>query len=145
MEPNAVTMNHSMRIPDPQLLKYELDGDESMRILVVEDNKDTAMSLMTLLVMKGFMVHNAYDGLSAITVAESFHPDVVFLDIGLPGINGHEVARRIRASAGGKDVRMIAITAWGDDEHRQRSADVGCECHLVKPVRMNDIMKVLAK
>jgi len=117
----------------------------STRVLVVEDNPDTAMSLMTLLVMRGYMVHNAYNGLSAVQVAGSFHPDVVILDIGLPDITGHEVARRIRASSGGKYVRMIALTAWGDDEQRKRSAAVGCECHLVKPVRLTDLMNVLAK
>ncbi len=72
----------------------------SLRILVVEDNRDTAMTLMTLLAMKGYMVHNAYNGLKAIEVAASFDPDVVLLDIGLPDITGHEVARRIRASKG---------------------------------------------
>lgn len=116
-----------------------------MRILVVEDNKDTAMSLMTLLAMKGYMVHTAYDGLKAVEVAETFAPDVVFLDIGLPGISGHEVARRIRASSGGKNVRMIALTAWGDEENRRLSAEVGCEHHLVKPVLLRDLIKVLGQ
>ncbi len=126
-----------MRMPRPQT------DPRTLRILVVEDNKDTAMVLMTLLAMKGYMVHNAYDGLKAVEVAATFHPDVVFLDIGLPGINGLEVARRIRASSGGKDVRMIALTAWGDDEQRRRSAEAGCEHHLVKPVLLRDLMMVL--
>lgn len=120
------------------------DPARSLRVLVVEDNTDTAMALMTLLVMKGYMVHNAYTGLSAVEVAAAFEPDVVLLDIGLPDINGHEVARRIRASKGDRDVRMIALTAWGDEENRQRSAAVGCEQHLVKPVSMQDLMQVLA-
>ena len=116
---------------------------ESVRILVVEDNRDTAMSLMILLAMKGYTVHTANDGLKAVEVAAAFEPDVVLLDIGLPGINGHEVARRIRASSGGKDVRMIALTAWGDEEHRKRSVEVGCEHHLLKPVRLTELMQVL--
>jgi len=116
-----------------------------LRVLVVEDNTDTAMALMTLLVMKGYMVHNAYNGLSALEVAASFAPDVVILDIGLPDINGHEVARRIRATRGGRRMRMIALTASGEDAHRQLSAEVGCECHLVKPVRLMDLMYVLER
>lgn len=136
-------MNHAMQIP---MKTPQPESDpRSLRILVVEDNKDIAMSLMTLLVMKGYMVHNAYNGLSAVQLASSFHPDVVFLDIGLPDISGHEVARRIRASSGGKNVRMIALTAWDDDQTRQRSAAVGCEYHLVKPVHLTDLMHILAK
>ncbi len=120
-----------------------LTDPESVRILVVEDNRDTAMSLMILLAMKGYTVHTANDGLKAVEVAATFEPDVVFLDIGLPGIDGHEVARRIRATSAGKDVRMIALTAWGDEEHRKRSAEVGCEQHLVKPVQLTELMHVL--
>lgn len=136
-------MNHAMQ--SPIKMPRPENVPRSIRVLVVEDNPDTAMALMTLLVMKGYMVHNAYNGLSAVLVAGTFHPDVVILDIGLPDISGHEVARRIRANKGGNDVRMIALTAWGDDENRKRSAAVGCEHHLVKPVRWMDLMHVLAK
>lgn len=134
-------MSKAIRTP---LTMSEPENDPSCtRILVVEDNKDTAMSLMTLLAMKGYMVHTAYDGLMAVEVAGSFDPDVVLLDIGLPGISGHEVARRIRANSGGKNVRMIALTAWGDEENRRLSKEVGCEHHLVKPVLLRDLMRVL--
>ena len=127
----------------PMRMAHHPTDPASLRILVVEDNRDTAMTLMTLLALKGYMVHTASDGLKAVELAASFEPDVVFLDIGLPGINGHEVARRIRASSGGKEVRMIALTAWGDEETRRRSAEVGCEHHLVKPVRLAELMRVL--
>ena len=134
-------MNQALR---PSLTTApHLTDPESVRILVVEDNRDTAMSLMILLAMKGYTVHTANDGLKAVEIAAAFEPDVVFLDIGLPGIDGHEVARRIRATSAGKDVRMIALTAWGDEEHRRRSAEVGCEQHLVKPVQLTELMHVL--
>ena len=136
-------MKHALQSP-LRTVKPAIDPS-SIRILVVEDNRDTAMSLMILLAMKGYMVHTAYDGLKAVELAASFEPDVVFLDIGLPGINGHEVARRIRASTGGKDVRMIALTAWGDEEHRRLSAEVGCEQHLVKPVQLSELLHVLGQ
>lgn len=134
-------MNSALQFPIR--MEQQHTGPQALRILVVEDNRDAAMTLKTLLVMKGYVVHNAYDGLKAVEAVASFKPDVVILDIGLPDISGHEVARRIRASKGGKDVRMIALTAWGDVEQRQRSAAVGCEHHLVKPVRLTDLMRVL--
>ena len=135
-------MKHAYQ-PPMRMAQHHTDPF-SLRILVVEDNRDTAMALMTLLAMKGYVVHNAYNGLKAVEVAASFDPDVVLLDIGLPDINGHEVARRIRARRGGREVRMIAISAWSDDETRKRSAEVGCEYHLVKPVRLSDLMHALA-
>lgn len=136
-------MKHAYQ-PPLKMARPAIDPS-SLRILVVEDNRDTAMSLMTLLALKGYIVHTANDGLKAVEVAASFEPDVVLLDIGLPGINGHEVARRIRASRGGKKVRMIALTAWGDEQNRHRSAEVGCEHHLVKPVLLTDLMEILAQ
>ena len=78
-------------------------------------------------------------------MAEAFHPDVVVLDIGLPDISGHEVARRLRAGKGGEHIRLIALTALEDEDVRRRSTEVGCEHHLVKPVRLQALMHVLGK
>lgn len=130
-------------IPPPIRMSDPQNDPASTRILVVDDDKDIAMSLMTLLAMKGYMVHSAHEGLKAVEVAGSFLPDVVFLDIGLPDIDGHEVARRIRAGSDGKHVRIIALSGYGDDVNRRLSAEVGCEHHLVKPVLLRDLIKVL--
>ncbi len=140
---NYATMNHARKYPELQIPTDPIAAGQPKRILVVEDNKDTALALMTLLAMKGYEVHSAYDGNTAVAEAASFDPDIVFLDIDLPDISGHEVARRIRAKKGGEDIRLIALTAWQNDDIRRRSAEVGCSHHLVKPVRLADLMYVI--
>jgi signal transduction histidine kinase/CheY-like chemotaxis protein len=106
----------------------------SLRILVVDDNRDTADSLAMLLRSSGSEVRTAYDGLEALEVANDFRPDVGLLDIGLPKADGHEVARRLRMESWGKRMRLIAITGWSSEADRARSADAGFDHHLVKPL-----------
>jgi PAS domain S-box-containing protein len=104
------------------------------RILVVDDNSDSAVSLAILLEMTGNQAHVAHDGVAAIEAAERHRPDVVLLDIGLPKLNGHDVCRRIRSQPWGKDMLIIALTGWGQDHDRRRSQEAGFDGHLVKPV-----------
>ena len=104
------------------------------RIVVVDDNSDSAVSLAMLLEINGNETHTAHDGLAAIETIETHRPDVVLLDIGLPKLNGHEVCRRIRAQPWGKDITIIALTGWGQEDDRRRSAEAGFDGHLVKPV-----------
>ena len=111
-------------------------------ILVVDDNRDAAESLAMLLQMRGHEVHVAYDGLQAVETATAFQPDVVLLDIGLPKLNGYEVARRIR-QARQEGVILIALTGWGQDEDRRRSMEAGFDHHLTKPVELEALQKVL--
>jgi DNA-binding response OmpR family regulator len=113
------------------------------RILVVDDNHDSAMSLAMILTMMGHETRTAHDGEAAIAAAESFRPDVVLLDIGLPKLNGYEVAQRIREHAWGHDMFLIAVTGWGQDEDRQRSAEVGLNLHMVKPIEPQALQNVL--
>jgi CheY-like chemotaxis protein len=101
---------------------------------VVDDNTDAASSLAMLLKISGNEAHTANEGLEAIEVAEAFRPDVVLLDIGMPNLDGLEVCRRIRAQPWGRDMLMIALTGWGQEEDRRKSKDVGFDHHLVKPV-----------
>jgi signal transduction histidine kinase/CheY-like chemotaxis protein len=108
--------------------------DSSLRILVVDDNHDTADSLALLLRNAGSEVRTAYDGLEALEVANEFRPDVGLLDIGLPKADGHTVARRLRMEPWGKRMRLIAITGWSSESDRARSADAGFDHHLVKPL-----------
>jgi CheY-like chemotaxis protein len=82
----------------------------------------------------GCDVRTAYDGASAVRAVESFKPDIVFLDLGMPGMDGLEAARRIRALPGGSDVLLIALTGWGQERDRRRTAEAGFDAHLVKPV-----------
>jgi two-component system CheB/CheR fusion protein len=104
------------------------------RILVVDDNKDSALSLSTLLELSGNETHVAHDGHEAIAVAARIRPDVVLLDIGLPGRSGYEVAQHIRAQPWGQSLLLVAITGWGQDEDRRRSGEAGFDAHLVKPI-----------
>jgi len=116
----------------------------SHRILVVDDNRDSAESLARLLQLMGHETAIAYDGLSAVDSAETFHPEVVLLDLGLPGLDGYEVARRIRAQQWGKDMTLIAATGWGQAEDRRRSREAGFDHHMVKPVDLHELEKVMA-
>lgn len=114
------------------------------RILVVDDNHDSALSLAMVLTMMGHETRTAHDGESALAAAEEFHPEVVLIDIGLPKMNGYEVAQRIREKAWGTDMFLIAVTGWGQAEDRARSAEVGLNLHMVKPVEPTALQAVLA-
>jgi len=115
------------------------------RILVVDDNKDGADSLAMLLKVAGHQVHTAHDGLEAIAAASRLHPDVVLLDIGLPKLNGYEVCRRIRQEPWSSGATIIALTGWGQEEDRKKSADAGFDAHLVKPVKQEELTRLLAQ
>jgi PAS domain S-box-containing protein len=104
------------------------------RVLVVDDNVDAADTLGMLMRSLGHEAKVVYDGMQALQAADEFRPDVVLLDIGLPGINGYEVARRLRSRKGGQSAKIIAITGWGQDADRARAREAGFDVHLVKPV-----------
>jgi two-component system CheB/CheR fusion protein len=114
------------------------------RILLVDDNIDSASSLAMLLRLKGNDIRTAHDGLEALEVAEAFHPEIVLLDIGLPKLNGYDVARRIRQQPWGQDVLLIALTGWGNDEDRRLSQEAGFNFHIVKPVELAALEELLA-
>jgi CheY-like chemotaxis protein len=104
------------------------------RLLVVDDNKDAAESMSMLLEMWGHEVAFAYDGPSALETAQEWRPEAVFLDIGLPGMDGYEVAERLRELPQAKDAILIAITGYGREDDLARSKRAGINHHLVKPV-----------
>jgi CheY-like chemotaxis protein len=106
----------------------------SRRLLVVDDNKDAAESMSMLLQMWGHEVAYAYDGPSALETAQQWQPEAVILDIGLPGMDGYQVAERLRTLPQGKDAVLIAITGYGQEDDRRRSRRAGIDHHLVKPV-----------
>jgi CheY-like chemotaxis protein len=116
---------------------------DRLRILVVEDNRDTADSLRLLLELYGYEVTVTYSGPDGVRAAEQDQPDVVLCDIGLPGLDGHGVARQLRANPATAKARLIAVTAYGQDEDRRRSHEAGFEHHLVKPVDPDALLKVL--
>ena len=126
------------------------DGDQAqptsdLRILVVDDNRDAAESLAMLLKMMGNNVHTAHDGEEAVTAAREFQPQLVLCDIGLPKLNGYEACRQMKAQAWDKNMILIAVTGWGQDDDRRKSAAAGFDHHLIKPVDPQTLMKLLAK
>jgi PAS domain S-box-containing protein len=117
---------------------------DSLDVLIVDDNLDGAETLAMLLEDAGHRPHQAHDGLEGIAAAERLRPDAVLLDIGLPKLNGFEVCRQLRAEPWGKHVTIVAMTGWGQEEDRQRSRDAGFDAHLVKPVDVDLLLKLLA-
>ncbi|MGH8490702.1 MAG: hybrid sensor histidine kinase/response regulator, partial [Gammaproteobacteria bacterium] len=115
------------------------------RLLVVDDNMDAAESLAVMLGMWGYIVEMAYDGPSAIERARANPPDGAILDIGLPQMNGYDVARRLRADPATKDALLIALSGYGQDEDRQRARDAGFDHHFVKPIEPSALRAWLAK
>jgi PAS domain S-box-containing protein len=115
------------------------------RILVVDDNNDAANSLAALLKLGGHETRTAYDGLEAVEAAATFRPELVLLDIGLPKLNGYEVARRMRSQLEGQDTVLVALTGWGQAHDRQKSKDAGFDEHLIKPVDHYTLMTLLSR
>ena len=118
---------------------------ETHRILVVDDNADAADSLAGLLRLRGHDIRVAYSGAEAIALAQVFQPDVAFLDIGMPDMSGYDVARRLRKEPGLAQMTITALTGWGTDVDRARSAEAGFDEHLTKPMTSASLDALLAK
>jgi PAS domain S-box-containing protein len=114
------------------------------RVLIVDDSEDGAESMAMLLQFAGHETFKAHDGVSALEAAKRLRPDVMLLDIGLPRMNGYEVCRRIREEPWGRTVTIVALTGWGQEEDRHRSQEVGFDAHMVKPVDVEALLKLLA-
>jgi CheY-like chemotaxis protein len=106
----------------------------SRRVLIVEDNIDAGRSLAYFLRDVGHHVEHAINGYAAIAIAKNMRPDIVFLDLGLPGMDGFTVAQQIKREPGLEKVRIVVVTGYGQDEYRERALKSGCEIHLIKPV-----------
>ncbi|NRR29556.1 response regulator [Oxalobacteraceae bacterium] len=117
------------------------DG-RKIKVLVVDDNRDAADSLAALLQMDGFDAGTAYDGAGAVASVERAAPDLVVMDLGMPGMDGYEAARRIRQLPGAGQVLMVALTGWGQEEARRRTKAAGFDHHLVKPVELPQLVRL---
>ena len=118
------------------------DAPASRRVLIVEDNPDGREMLRLLLELYGYQVEEAADGRQAVEKALAWRPEVAVVDIGLPVLDGYEVARRLRAALGGRVV-LIALTAYGSPEDRQRAFDAGFDYHLTKPASPYELRRLL--
>jgi signal transduction histidine kinase/ActR/RegA family two-component response regulator len=143
-----------VRLPLAQDSEMQLDtphedraaeSSSAFRVLVVDDNVDAAESLAALLQLEGHDTRIAHDGDSALRIAAEFHPRVVFLDIGMPGKDGYQVARELRTQDATRDAVLVALTGWGAQEDRARSRDAGFDHHLTKPAGLAAVESVLAQ
>jgi len=127
----------------PSALRY-LPAKVTKRILVVDDNRDLAESLALVLRLWGHDARVAHDGRTALDVARDYTPDVVFLDLGLPCLDGYEVARRLRLRPEMRRTLLVAVTGYGQEDDRRRSREAGFDLHLTKPVDPIDLRPLLA-
>lgn len=114
-----------------------------LRVLVVDDNLDIAEALASLLQMEGCEARTALTGEEGVQLAQTFQPRLIFLDIGLPGMNGYEVARQIRAAAAGARITMVALTGYSLQQDQQKARDAGFDLHLLKPANLAQIREIV--
>jgi CheY-like chemotaxis protein len=114
------------------------------RVLIIEDNDDARGSLRSLLELSGHEVHEAADGPGGVEMALHLQPEVAIVDIGLPGLDGYEVARRIRSSPVGRRIVLVALTGYGQPEYRRKAEEAGFDAHLVKPLDEHRLTELLA-
>jgi CheY-like chemotaxis protein len=140
-----------LQVPALRVVPIEADpiaatpGRHGARVLIVDDNHDGAQGLAMMLDLEGHEVRTAVDGLEALALAEEFKPHVVLLDIGMPGIDGYETARRLRARPWARSVLLCAQTGWGQEDDKRRARSAGFDRHLVKPVDPEDLNRILAQ
>jgi two-component system CheB/CheR fusion protein len=125
---------------------FESKGSQTppTRILVADDNVDSADCLARLLKIAGHELRVAYDGPTALALATNFQPKVVLLDIGIPGLSGYDIARRLRENPETKNATLVAITGWGQPEDQQRSREAGFDYHLLKPIKPETLQQLVA-
>ena len=136
--------SHSPSALEQSMMNVEGASRTQRRILVADDNNDALESLATLLQLSGHEVFTAANGAMALESAEQHRPEVALLDIGMPKLDGYEVARRIRAQPWGQRITLVALTGWGQDSDRRRSQEAGFDSHLVKPLDLDKLTELLA-
>ena len=119
--------------------------EQRRRILVVDDNTDAAESLAEMLALMGHEARTAHDGEAGVTAVAEFRPELVLMDLGMPGLNGYEAARRIRAEPWGNEPFLVALTGWGADDDRQRTREAGFDRHLVTPIALDVLTRLIAE
>ena len=114
------------------------------RVLIVDDNQDAATTLALILKLTGHEAHIRFDGQTGVEAAESLRPQVVILDISMPGMDGYQACRFIREQPWGKPVLLVALSGYGQEDHKRRSTEAGFDAHLVKPVDLTTLKELLA-
>jgi signal transduction histidine kinase/ActR/RegA family two-component response regulator len=137
--------NEHVQVAQPDIDLAQTGSTRKRRVLVVDDNRDSAISMAIMLNLLGNEVRTAHDGVEAVELAESFRPEVILMDVGMPRQNGYEATRRIRERPWGKKLTVVALTGWGQEGDRLQSRQAGCDGHLVKPVSLVDLEKLLSE
>ena len=130
-------------LDEPEIAVAATLPDGSCRVLVVDDETDSADLLCAVLRRLGFEAQSAHDGAAALQAVRDWLPEVVLLDLGLPGMNGYELAPRLRRAAAGRELHVIALTGSSDETARERSRAAGCERHLVKGVALERLVATI--
>jgi CheY-like chemotaxis protein len=120
------------------------ESPDPRRVLVVDDNHDSADTMAELVRIWGYEVRTAHDGPAALECARSFRPNVVLLDVGLPGMDGYELARRLRAEGLAGDL-LVSVTGYGQEEDRRKAEEAGFDHHLTKPVNPDTLQRLVAQ
>jgi PAS domain S-box-containing protein len=115
------------------------------RVLVVDDNRDSALSMSEMLRLMGYETRTVHDGLAALDAAERFRPEIVLMDVGMPLLNGYDATRRLREKPWGREITIVALTGWGQEIDKVNSRQAGCDAHLVKPIQIDVLETLLAQ
>jgi CheY-like chemotaxis protein len=139
----AVPVLSAVATPSDDELMHDIPV--RFRILVADDNLDAAESLGMMLRLMGHDVRTVRDGLQAVEEAAAFRPDLALLDIGMPGLSGYDVARRIREQRWGQEIILIALTGWGQEEDKRKAQQAGFDQHFTKPASPNELARMIAR
>jgi CheY-like chemotaxis protein/two-component sensor histidine kinase len=141
--PLAESISENVQVP--AVPSVAVQAGISRRILIVDDNIDAAESLSLLLKSLGHNTCVAYDGAGALKMASEFRPEIILLDLGMPGLDGYETARRLRTLNRGRIFQIIAVSGWGQEADRQKTREAGFDLHLVKPVNIDDLVQAVSR
>lgn len=144
MLPNRVLAPTETAGARPEVAAIRAESPRRVRVLVVDDNRDAAESLALVLGLSGYEMLTAFGGAEALEIGARERPEAVILDIGMPGMSGHEVARRMRLEAWGRHAAIVALTGWGQEQDKQAASAAGFDAHLTKPVDPAAVERVLA-
>ena len=129
---------------DAPISNHSITSGEAMRVMLVDDHEDSLISVGRLLRLLGYEVRAERDGLKALSCAEEFHPDVALIDLSLPGMDGCDIARCMRAQHATRDTWLIAMTGWATDESASRTREAGFDLHLVKPLSVHELTTAIS-
>ncbi|WP_052101510.1 response regulator [Novilysobacter arseniciresistens] len=138
----SLPLEHPPAVPPQPESPTQTGSDVHKRVLVVDDNRDAADTLAMMIEMLGHPVRRLYDPQAVVAEMEAFHPDIVFLDVGMPGLSGYELAPQLRAMPGFEELEIVAVTGWGQPEDRRRTGEAGFDEHLVKPPALDAIRRL---